>query len=64
MDVNWRSTINEIQLQNWCTTIVGENQCIVGDMQSVGEVVIKGIQRCFCMDIQRFERDSTIDGTT
>jgi hypothetical protein len=33
-------------------------------MQSVGEVVIKGIQRCFCMDIQRFERDSTIDGTT
>ncbi len=21
--------------------------------------IIEGIQRCFCMDIQRFERDST-----
>jgi hypothetical protein len=34
-------------------------------MQIVGnEIIIKGIQRCFCMDIQRFERDSTIVGTT
>jgi hypothetical protein len=22
-------------------------------------IVVEGIQRCFCMDIQRFERDST-----
>ncbi len=29
-------------------------------MQGVGTIVaIEGIQRCFSMDIQRFERDST-----
>jgi hypothetical protein len=28
------------------------------------ETTIEGIQRCFCMDIQRFKRDSTKVGTT
>jgi hypothetical protein len=27
-------------------------------------VVVEGIQRCFCMDIQRSERDSTKASTT
>jgi len=34
-------------------------------MQGVGSgVAVEGTQRCFCMDIQRFQRDSTIAGTT
>jgi len=34
-------------------------------MQSVGtRVVVEGVQRCFCMDIQRIERDSTKTNTT
>jgi hypothetical protein len=29
-------------------------------MQGVGIItIVEGIQKCFCMDIQRFERDST-----
>ncbi len=33
--------------------------------QGVGiGIVVEGIQRCFCMEIQRFERDSTKIGTT
>jgi hypothetical protein len=27
-------------------------------------IVVEGIQRCFCMEIQRFERDSIKTGTT
>jgi hypothetical protein len=27
-------------------------------------IVVEGIQRCFCMDIQRFEKDSTKINTT
>ncbi len=34
-------------------------------MQGVGNgAIIEGIQRCFCMDIQIFERDSTKANTT
>jgi hypothetical protein len=34
-------------------------------MQGVGiETIVVGIQRCFCMDIQRFERDSIRIGIT
>ncbi len=34
-------------------------------MQGVGiGTIVEGIQRCFCMDIQRFERDSTKVGTS
>ncbi len=34
-------------------------------MQGVGNgSVVEEIQRCFCMDIQIFERDSTKAGTT
>jgi hypothetical protein len=34
-------------------------------VQGVGTgVVFEGIQKCFCMGIQRFERDSTKVGTT
>ncbi len=48
MDVNWRPTVDEAQLGNWCRTIVGENQCIAGDMHNVGSrTVVKRIQRCF-----------------
>jgi hypothetical protein len=29
-------------------------------MQGVGTgTIVEGIQRCFCMDIKRFDRDST-----
>jgi hypothetical protein len=34
-------------------------------MQGVGSGTdVEGIQRCFCMDIQKSERDSTITSTT
>jgi hypothetical protein len=34
-------------------------------MQSVGSrAIVEGIQRCFYMDIQRFERDSIRASTT
>jgi hypothetical protein len=34
-------------------------------MQGVGiGATVEGIQRCFCMDIQRYERDSTRVSTT
>jgi hypothetical protein len=34
-------------------------------MQGVGSgVVVEGIQKCFCMDLQRYERDSTKVSTT
>jgi len=34
-------------------------------MQGVGSGTnVEGIQRCFCMDIQKFERDSTRTSTT
>jgi hypothetical protein len=30
------------------------------EIGSVGSgTIVEGVQRCFCMDIQRFERDST-----
>jgi hypothetical protein len=34
-------------------------------MQGAGSgIVVEGIQRCFCMDIQKSERDSTRANTT
>jgi hypothetical protein len=34
-------------------------------MQGVGtRAIVEGIHRCFCMDIQKFERNSTNDGIT
>jgi hypothetical protein len=34
-------------------------------MQSVGrKIIIEGIKKCFCMDIQRSKRDFTRVGTT
>ncbi len=46
-------------------TIVGEDQCIVGNIQNIGiGIVLEGVQRYFCMDIQRSKRDSTKVGTT
>jgi hypothetical protein len=33
-------------------------------MQGIGIGTIVGVQRSFCMDIQKFERDSTKVGTT
>jgi hypothetical protein len=60
MDVNLRPTINEAQLGNWCRTTTSEDQCIAGNKQSVGSgTTVEGVQRCFCMDIQRSKRDST-----
>jgi hypothetical protein len=38
---------------------------MVGNRQGVGiKIIVEGIQRCFYMDIQRFERYSTKVGTT
>ncbi len=65
MDVNWRLTIDETQLGNWYITTIGEDQCIIRDKQSVGNgTIVEGIQRCFCMDIQKFKRDSIKTGIT
>jgi hypothetical protein len=65
MDFNKKQTINEVQPMNQCKTTNGEDQCIVGNMQSFGNgTTIEGVQRCFCMDIQRSERDSTKTSTT
>jgi hypothetical protein len=37
-----------------------KDQCIVRNRQSVGSgIAIERVQRCFCMDIQKSERDST-----
>ncbi len=65
MDINWRSTIDEARFGNWCRTTNGENECIVINRKGVGSgTIVEGIQRCFYMDIQRFERDSTRANTT
>jgi len=39
-------------------------QCIVGDSNVGSGTDVEGVQRCFCMDIQRSERDSTKAGIT
>ncbi len=58
MDVSWRPIIDDTQLGNWCRTTYGENQCTIGNEKNVGSgIIVEGIQRCFCMDIQIFKRD-------
>jgi hypothetical protein len=65
MDIDWRSIIDEAQSRNWWKTTDGEDWCIAGNKWGVGSgAIIEGIQKCFCMDIQRFEKDSTRANTT
>jgi hypothetical protein len=38
---------------------------MIGDRQSVGNGTnVEGIQRCFCMDIQKSKKKSTKEGTS
>jgi hypothetical protein len=40
-------------------------KCIIKNRQSIGTgKIIEGVQRCFCMDIQKSEKDSTKAGIT
>ncbi len=65
MDINWRSTIDDAQSGNWCKTTNDGDYRIVGNRQGViSGVVVEGIQRCFCMDIQKSKRNSTKANTT
>jgi hypothetical protein len=51
--------MDEVQSWNWCRTTNGEDQCIAGNMQGVRSgAIVEGIHRRFCMDVQRYERDS------
>jgi hypothetical protein len=48
-----------MQYHNWWRSMHNWNK------QSVGSrAVVEGIQRCFCMDIQRSKRDPTRASTT
>ncbi len=65
MEVNWKPTIDETQLGNWCNTTIGGDQCTIGNKQSVGSgAAVEGIQRCFCMHIKRSKRDPIRANTT
>ncbi len=65
MDINWRSTIDEAQSGNWCKSIVGEDKRTTENKQGIWTKAIdERVQRCFCMDIHRSERDSTRTNTT